>query len=217
METRILVVDDDPELRENIVEVLDVAGFDTAVAETGEDALRKTEETCFDLIILDLMMPRLGGMEALPLLRKKCPRAKIIVITAFSTVEVAVEAMRKGADDYISKPFKVNDLLMTIRRNIEEARFQACRMALDMDGTFNCLSNSIRRRILLIGAQEEPLRFMDIVRHLGIEDHTKVNFHLRILKEANLIAQEERKLYVLTDEGKRLVECIRILAENLSG
>lgn len=216
MEARILVVDDDPELRESLAEVLQEAGFAVIVAETGEDALCRIDEAPFDLILLDLMMPLLGGMEALPLLKKKCAKARIIMITAFSTVEVAVEAMRKGADDYLSKPFKVSDLLMTVRRNIEEARFQAYRPVLDMDDTFNSLSNPIRREILLLGAREEPLKFMDIVRQLGVADHTKVNFHLRILKEAGLMRRDEHKRYSLTAEGQKIVEYLRMMAEHLS-
>ena len=94
MEARILVVDDDPELRESLAEVLQEAGFAVTVAETGEDALCRIDEAPFDLILLDLMMPLLGGMEALPLLKKKGAKARIIMITAFSTVEVAVEDRR---------------------------------------------------------------------------------------------------------------------------
>jgi DNA-binding response OmpR family regulator len=213
----ILVVDDDAELRETLTELLEGAGFVVRVEENGERAIEAVETFPCDLILLDLMMPRLSGIEALPLLRKRCPRGKIVMITAFSTVEVAVEAMRKGADDYISKPFSAQDLLATVRRNIEEARFQSCRLVFDMDNTFNCLSNTIRRKILSLAAQGHPLRFMEIVRQLGIEDHTKVNFHLKILKEANLLYQDEKKLYELTPEGKRVIECLKVLHESLSG
>lgn len=213
----ILVVDDDQDLRENITEILAGAGFEVRAADNGEEALEAATGTCFDLLLLDLVMPKMDGMEALPLLRRKCPGARIIMMTAYATVDNAVEAMRKGADDYITKPFKIEELLKTVQRNLAEARFMACKSVLDMDNTFGCLANSIRREILLLISRERSVRFMDIARKLGIDDHTKMNFHLKVLKEAGMIEQDARKFYCLSQAGRKVLDCLNTMARHIAG
>jgi len=212
----ILVVDDDPELRENIREILDDAGFAVTVAASGEEALDCLERQAFDVILLDLIMPGLGGKEVLPLIKRQSPSVKAIMITAFATIENAVSAMRKGADDYLTKPFKVDELLMAVRRCLEEARLQKCHSVIDVEDTFNCLANVMRREILFLLAREGKLRFMDIARKLEVEDHTKVNFHLKVLRDARFIEQDARKLYVLSKEGRKVVDCMHVVVDNLS-
>jgi DNA-binding NtrC family response regulator len=212
---KILVVDDDRDMQENIVEVLENAEFDVCTADNGEEAIELVSETPFDLVLLDLIMPKMGGMEALPIIRRKCPNIKIIMVTAFSTIDNAVEAMRKGANDYITKPFKINELMMAVKRCLEEAKFQECKHVLGMDETFNSLANSIRREILLIVNQEGKLKFMEICRKLEIEDHTKVNFHLKVLRESKLIKQDERKYYILSSAGKKSIDCFSIIKNGL--
>lgn len=216
MTTRILVIDDDAELQETIVEILQQAGFDVAMERSAESALERLEKEGFDIILLDLLMPGMGGMEALPLVKKACPKAKIIMITAFATVDNAVDAMKRGADDYLSKPFKVNELLTTIMRSREEARFLECRVLLDLESTFSCLANAVRREIIIDLAREGRMRFMDLTRHLQIEDHTKVNFHLKVLREAGLVEQDRRKFYLLTREGRKTVDCLRMVASTIN-
>lgn len=208
MAHRILVVDDDRELRETISEILVDAGFDVSAAGSGEEALAILQGQSYDLMLLDMIMPGLGGQEILPLLKRQAPRARVIMITAFATVDNAVAAMRRGADDYLTKPFKVDELLTAVRRSLEEARLLDCGFQIEMDSTFSCLANPIRRDILKLIGREQRLRFMDITRHLGIEDHTKMNFHLKLLRNADLVGQDEQKFYVLTQQGVRIMACL---------
>ena len=205
---KVLVVDDDQDLRENLVEVLSDAGFFSDSAEDGNEAIEKLTTDKYDLVLLDSIMPGMGGMETLPLIKRNYPKIKVIILTAFSTVDGAVEAMRKGADDYLTKPFKINDLLVTIRRCLEEAKFVACNELLNMDETFKCLANSTRRKTLALLQEHGKLRFMDITRKLNIDDHTKVNFHLKVLKDAALLEQDRRKYYQLSVTGKKIITCI---------
>lgn len=214
--SKILVVDDDQELRENIVEILNADGFEACTAANGEEALDLLRETTIDLVLLDLIMPKMGGMEVLSLIKRQYPGVKVIMITAYSTVDNAVEAMKIGADDYITKPFKINDLSMAIKRNLAEADFLACRTVLNMDHTFSCLANAMRRQILFLINQEGKIRFMDITRKLGVADHTKVNFHLKVLKEANLIEQDSRKSYALSKEGEKVLDCLNVIVKNMA-
>ena len=153
-------------------------------------------------------MPGMGGMTALPLIKEKSPRTKVIMISAFSTVSNAVEAMRLGADDYITKPFKVEELLSAVRKNVEEARLESCGEVFDMDATFSSLSNTTRRQVIEMLREEGTLRFMEIARGLGIEDHTKVNFHLKVLKESGVIVQAEGRAYQLSDYGQNVAQCL---------
>jgi len=207
----ILIVDDDKDLRDNISDVLTGAGFGVTVAAHGGEALERLDQKHFNLVLLDLVMPGMSGMELMTVVRKRWPQTRVIMMTAFSTVDNAVAAIKNGADDYITKPFKVDDLLCSVRRSFEEATFECCKGVLLTDEAFSCLANPLRRQILLLVHRDGELRFMDITRALGIEDHTKVNFHLRVLKEAALVEQDARKSYTLTVDGKRVIECMRVI------
>ncbi|MBI5556101.1 MAG: response regulator [Deltaproteobacteria bacterium] len=215
--TEIMVVDDDLDLRESMAEVLGGAGFAVTLAADGVAALEIIGRQKFDLILLDLVMPGLGGLEVMRRLREKSPRLPVIMLSAFASVENAVEAMRQGAQDYVTKPFRVDTLLTSVRRTLEEASFESCRASMSMDRIMGCLANPIRRRILTFVEQESSLRFMDICRRLEIEDHTKMNFHLKVLKEAGFLAQDDRKHYLLTQNGLQVMECARLLVKKLSG
>jgi DNA-binding transcriptional ArsR family regulator len=124
--------------------------------------------------------------------------------------------MRRGADDYLTKPFKTSDLLTTVNRVLEEAKFKACKAVLDTDSTFNAMANPIRREILQLLSAKGKYRFMDLTRELGIEDHTKVNFHLKVLKENGLVAQDEQKFYCLSVEGEKVTQCLNVVINNLT-
>lgn len=212
----ILVVDDDQDLRESVVEILEDAGYAVSACATAEDALQTMQETTPRLALIDNMMPGMGGMALLPLLKRDYPGTKIIMITAFSTVDNAVAAMRSGADDYLSKPFRRDDLLVAVRRALEVLKFESQQAEPCMDEALACLSNPIRRQILVALAESGEMRFMDITRTLGIRDHTKVNFHLKNLKSGNLIGQNREKSYRLTPQGEKIIECLHLLAKRIS-
>jgi len=212
----ILVVDDDQDLRESIVEILADNNFKAIGCETAESALQQIKIQQPSLVIVDNMMPGMGGMALISLLNSDYPEIKIIMITAFSTVDNAVAAMKSGADDYLAKPFKRNDLLVAVKRNLEVLKFEQNQLNPDMDEALSCLSNPIRRQILATLAGRKEMRFMDITRHLGISDHTKVNFHLKNLKSNNLVSQNRQKTYLLTPQGEKMVETLKLISKRIS-
>lgn len=213
---KVLIVDDDAELRSTLSEILKGAGYHIDEASSGKEAIEKMASKDFDIALLDLMMPKMNGIETLTELKKITPKTKVIMITAFATVENAVDAIKKGASDYISKPFRIDDLLTTIRRVIEEGRFEEGITKLDLDYTLSSLANPIRRNILRLLNSRKSMRLMELVRELGIEDHTKVVFHLKVLKESGIIEQDKDKSYSLTEEGERILSGLKILENYLS-
>lgn len=208
----ILVIDDDQDLRESIVEILENNGFAVIGCESAETALQKIKLKIPSLIIVDNMMPGMGGLAFIPLVKKTYPSTMIIMITAFSTVDNAVEAMKSGADDYLAKPFKRDELLVAVKRNLEKLKFAQMPPETVMDDALACLANPIRRNILAVLSGKHSMRFMDITRHLEISDHTKVNFHLKNLKSNNLICQNRDKEYCLTPEGEKMIDCLHLLS-----
>lgn len=212
----ILVVDDEDELRTTLVEVLTREGLAVQEAANADRALTMLERTQFHLILLDMVMPGTDGMSAIPLIRKQTPRTRIIVMTAFASVQNAVQALQQGADDYIVKPFKIEALMLTVRRNLQKARFLGEGEAVELDGLFHGLANAMRRQILLVLDRQGQSRFMDLVRLLEVEDHTKVNFHLKVLREAGFIEQGQDKSYTLTDAGHRAAGCLSFISKNLN-
>jgi len=120
MTAKVLVVEDDEVLRQLLIDVLSDQGYEVEAAETGEGGLRAMEQDVFDVILLDINLPGMDGMEVLRLAPARQPDVQVVMMTAFGTVDTAVEAMKQGAFDYINKPFSTEELLLTISRALEE-------------------------------------------------------------------------------------------------
>ncbi|MDI6849655.1 MAG: sigma-54 dependent transcriptional regulator [Candidatus Saccharicenans sp.] len=118
------LIDDEPIIHEVLGQLLESESFKVEISASGEEALKKFEDQKFDLILLDLLMPGLDGLEVLKQIKKIDPEALVIIITAYASVESALTAIKMGAYDYIQKPFKNDELLMTIRRALEHRRLQ---------------------------------------------------------------------------------------------
>lgn len=213
---RILVVDDDNELRTHLADILKGAGYHTDEASSGSEAVSKAASGAYDVVLLDMIMPKGGGVDALTELRKAAPRSNVIMLTAFATIENAVDAMKRGACEFISKPFKINELLTTIRRVLEESRVQECAGSKDLDALLSALLNPIRTKIIRLISVRKAMRLMELARELSIEDHTKALFHLKILREAGIIGQDREKSYILTGEGEKAAQCLKIINTHLS-
>ena len=117
--SKILVVDDESLMREFISESLISHGYDVDCAESGMQAFEFMNGEVYDVILTDYKMPKVTGMDVLKRTRDKMPDTKVIIMTAYGTVENAVEAMKLGAFDYIAKPFGVDEVLILIKRAIE--------------------------------------------------------------------------------------------------
>jgi DNA-binding NtrC family response regulator len=117
---RILVVDDEMIVCESCKRILEEDGYEVETALSGREAFDKMKESPFDIIITDLKMPEIDGMEVLRTFRKEYPDAIVIMITGFSTVETAVEAMKLGAFDYIPKPFTPDEVSIVVKKAIEK-------------------------------------------------------------------------------------------------
>jgi DNA-binding NtrC family response regulator len=117
---RILVVDDEMIVCESCKRILEEDGYEVETALGGMEAFEKMKENPFDIVITDLKMPGIDGMEVLRTFRREYPDAIIIMITGFSTVETAVEAMKLGAFDYISKPFTPDEVSIVVKKAIEQ-------------------------------------------------------------------------------------------------
>ncbi|MGB9907141.1 MAG: sigma-54-dependent transcriptional regulator [Candidatus Saccharicenans sp.] len=118
------LIDDEPIIHDVLGQILEAEGYTVEISASGEEALPKFEEQKFDLVLLDLLMPGMNGLEVLKQIKRFDPEAMVIIITAYASVESALAAIKKGAYDYIQKPFKNDELLMTIRRALEHRRLQ---------------------------------------------------------------------------------------------
>ena len=112
----LLIVDDERAVRDGCREVAQGLGFNTAVAEDAAHAYRILDSRSIDVVLLDLKLPGAGGLEVLQQVRRRRPEAEVIVITGFATVQSAVQAMKNGAYDYVTKPFNVEELRALLQR-----------------------------------------------------------------------------------------------------
>jgi response regulator RpfG family c-di-GMP phosphodiesterase len=119
---RILVVDDERFIREILAEFLGMEGYFVRTAEDGSSALTEVGRSHYDLIITDLKMPKMGGMELLDEVARIDPNTLTVIMTGFGTVETAIDAMKRGAYDYILKPFKVEEVLLIVQRAVDKQR-----------------------------------------------------------------------------------------------
>ena len=121
---RVLVADDEKVIREILSDFLTMEGYVVRTVEDGQAALQELEERSYNLVITDLKMPRMGGIELLEEINRRGLSVLTVIMTGFGTVETAIDAMKKGAYDYILKPFKVEEVIHIVQRGLEKQRLQ---------------------------------------------------------------------------------------------
>ena len=127
---KILVVDDEKDICNALEFILRRQDYDVKTANSGEKALEMIKKEAFDVILTDLKMGRVDGMEVLERAKEITPDTPVIIMTAYGSIESAVDAMKKGAGDYIIKPFYNEEILLTVRKNIEQKKLQRENIAL---------------------------------------------------------------------------------------
>jgi DNA-binding NtrC family response regulator len=119
---RILIIDDEEVLRDVLQAVLEREGFEVLLAATGEEGLSIIDTDEVDLVILDMMLPGISGIETLRSIKETHPHLGVIIITAYSSIDGAIEAMKQGAFHYVPKPFKNEEVVLTVKKALEQRR-----------------------------------------------------------------------------------------------
>ena len=122
--TRILVIDDEENMRYMLQLTLEDEGYEVELASDGEMGIEKVHQEHFDFVICDIKMPKVNGLEVLESVVESSPNIPVIMISAYGTVDTAIEAMKRGAYDYVTKPFKKDEILLTLKKAEERERLR---------------------------------------------------------------------------------------------
>jgi two-component system response regulator PilR (NtrC family) len=158
---KILVVDDEKSLREVMSIMLKRAGYDVTEASDGDQAIGQVNKEIYDLVITDLRMPKADGMDVLKAVKSLSPETVVLVVTAFGTADSAVEAMKQGAYDYLTKPFQIDEVQLIIRNALEKRRLSTENMLLKRE----IASQSSFAQI--VGQSEAMQKVFDVVRKVA--------------------------------------------------
>ncbi len=158
---RILVVEDDREMCRFLCELLSEEGYDVEVVYDGPAALEQYKQTDFDLTLTDLMMPGMKGTELVRRLKEIDPEALVLLVTAFGSIESAVEAMRAGAHNYLTKPFRTDEILLSVSRALEQRslRKELLRLRSEVQGRYGFQN--------IIGNSETMQRVFEMISHIS--------------------------------------------------
>ena len=121
---RILVVDDELFVRELLLEFLSTEGYEVSLADSGEKAVELMQTQPAEVVLVDLKMPGMDGIETFKQIKKIAPDTLAIIMTGYPTIESSIEALRQGAYDYVVKPFKLNDLKTSIEKALREHKLK---------------------------------------------------------------------------------------------
>jgi DNA-binding NtrC family response regulator len=158
---RLLVVDDEEVIRDVLQALLEREGYDVTTAADAQDALTSFDAEPFDVVLLDLMLPDRPGLEVLREIRRRDPDAVVVIVTAYSSIEGAIQAMREGAFHYIPKPFQNQEVLLTVQKGAEARR---------LTEENRRLKNELSRRYGLgriVGKSNAMRKVFDLVRLAG--------------------------------------------------
>ena len=146
MNAKVLIVEDEDIARENMVHILNKSGFEITAVETGNKALKALDAAEFDLVITDLRLPDIEGVDILLYTKENYPDTEVLMVTGYATVASAVEAMQKGAYHYLSKPFNINELRILVQRAIEQRSLRRelgqLRLRINKDGLHQIIGQS---------------------------------------------------------------------------
>lgn len=204
---KILVVDDDPSVVEAVMAALESREYDVIPAESGEEALEKFEED-IDIVITDIRMPNIDGLELLREIKESSPDTKVIMMTAYASVDSAVEAMREGASDYIRKSIEVKDIRTTILgalENIELEKIQKKRSTIKEGRgrgkpyeTFFNLVEGGRKGIIISKKESEEFR--------KLKKSENEPEYIKISEEGNKSAVSPENLEVLEEKTREFIQ-----------
>jgi two-component system response regulator HydG len=206
-EAHVLVIDDEEAMRDSCQQTLSRDGNKVEVAEDGASGLATLEKESFDVVILDLKMPGLSGMEVLKKIKDKDPEIVVIVITGYATVDSAVEAMKSGAYDFVPKPFTPDSLRVIVRRALEKRR-------LSLENIL--LRTELKERLggpVIIGQSASMRKVEESVRQVAVTD-SSVLISGEVGTGKELIARVIHNQSDRTDKPFVVVDCGG-LAENL--
>lgn len=174
--TRVLVVDDSPLMRAEIARVLTGEGHAVTEAESGIAACAQVARQAFDLVTLDIEMPGLSGFETLRILKSRCPDLPVVMISSLSTLERAIEAIRLGAYDYVSKPINRDDLVLGVQRALAQSALalENRRLIKDLETLNGDLEDLVRERT--VDLQREHARLVAAYAQLKDLDDLKTKF-----------------------------------------
>jgi DNA-binding NtrC family response regulator len=161
---RLLIIDDDPDLRRLVQEELARHGFEVSLAGSGSEGLQALRDQPFDVVVTDLRMQDVDGMEILRATADVQAEAKVIMITAFGSIASAIEAIRAGAFDYLAKPFEIEELALTVHKALEDTRLRRENVV---------LRGEVERRYEfsnLIGAGKAMGEVFDLIRRVAATD-----------------------------------------------
>jgi DNA-binding NtrC family response regulator len=156
--SNILIIDDEKAIRKTLSEILSYEGYKIEEASDGEEGLRKFRDKTFDVVLCDIKMPRLDGIEFLDKVREYNPDVPVIMISGHGTIETAVEAVKKGAYDYIAKPPDLNRLLITIRNAMDKTNLVA---------ETRVLKRKVSKVEEMIGESEPILQIRDTIEKVA--------------------------------------------------
>jgi len=208
---KILVVDDELGIREGCRRALAANGFEVETAENGPAGLAKLRAAPFDVLLVDAMMPGMSGLEVLQHARKTAPDIICIVITGYATVELAVQAIREGAQDFIAKPFTADMLLQVINRELE-------RLRLKREAERVAILEEQNRELARVKAEMEKLaaiesRFMLTMVHVLRAPVAVLQNSLQLIRKGFVPAEEQPG--VLERAERRAGELLTILDDVL--
>src|SRR3990170_581421 len=162
----ILLIDDDDSLRRVMEFSLTESGYRVQTTASGEEGLRLFEKDSFDAVITDITMPGMNGMEVLAKIRQQDARLPVVIITAYGTIESAVEAMKQGAFDYITKPFNRDELRLTLERALTMRRLEEENVELRAEVRGRYCFDSI------VGSSEKIRETLDMAGRVAASDAT---------------------------------------------
>ena len=206
----ILVIDDELGIREGCRRVLVPEGYGVETAATGSEGLRRIKEQPFDLVLLDVVMPDVRGVDLLGPIREQDPNTVCIIITGYATVELAVQAIKAGAYDFLSKPFTADALLMTVHQGLERRRLSL--EARRLQAVEQEAAELARAKEELERLDRFKSTFMLTVAHELRAPLTALQSFLLAMQEGYIAAdQQQIMLQRATERGQELIELVNDL------
>ncbi len=204
----LLIVDDERATRESLEEILTLEGFQVALADSGEQALAVLRDTPIDLMLLDLKMKGMDGLQTTETAKQIAPDTVIIMLTAHGTLESAIAAMRRGAFDYLLKPATVSDIIASVQRGLSH-RAQMLRQR-DLVGLMQRAITELQTPVAQAEAASQPDRYLrarGITLDLQRQNQTSISGALSNLNDADMAteATNQSKRMVLVQSGTAMV------------